>query len=86
MCIRDSSLPEHEKFCGVVGNMGYSAADTPNTIFKGQWRDATLLERYPDFSVNPIGGERALVFFTDVSYTHLLLLFFLIKIFFIKKQ
>ncbi len=60
------SLPPDENFCGVVGNWGYSATETPNTIYKGIWRDATLLERYPEFSANPIDGERAFVFFTEV--------------------
>lgn len=60
------SLPKNEKFCGVVGNMGYSTTETPNTIFKGPWRDANLLERYSQFSENPIDGERAFVFFTAI--------------------
>ena len=61
-----ASLPENEKFCGVVGNMGYNLTETPNTIYKGEWRDASLLERYPQFSENPIDGERAFVFFTEI--------------------
>lgn len=60
------SLPENEKFCGVVGNWGYSVNDTPNTVFDGDFRDANFLERYPEFSENPIDGERAFVFFTDI--------------------
>ena len=61
-----ASLPNAEKFCGVVGNWGHSENETPNTIFEGKWRDASLLERYPGFSDNPIDGERAWVFFTDI--------------------
>lgn len=61
-----NSLPKNEKFCGVVGNWGFSANDTPNTLFDGDFRDATLLERYPEFSESPIDGERAFVFFTDI--------------------
>lgn len=60
------SLPTNEQFCGVVGNWGSSATETPNTIFKGEWRDASLLERYPEFSKIPIDGERAFVFFTEI--------------------
>ena len=61
-----TTIPENEKFCGVAGNWGFSATETPNTIFEGMWRDANLLERYPEFSQNPIDGERAFVFFTDI--------------------
>lgn len=60
------SLSENDQFCGVVGNWGYSATETPNTIFNKEWRDASLLERYPEFSEIPIDGERAFVFFTEI--------------------
>lgn len=61
-----NALPTNEKFCGVAGNMGYTETETPNTIFDAAWRDATLLERYPDFSRRPIDGERVWVFFTNI--------------------
>ena len=61
-----NSLPKNEKFCGVVGNLGFNPNETPNTIFNGAWRDANLLERYSDFSNIPIDGERAFVFFTEI--------------------
>ena len=61
-----SSLPPDQKFCGVAGNWGSSAEQTPNTLFKGQWRDASLLERYPDITAFTLDGERAFVFFTDI--------------------
>ena len=60
------TLPENEKFCGVVGNMGSTPTESPNTIFNGKWRDATLLERYPEISDTPIDGERVFVFFTEI--------------------
>jgi Glycosyltransferases involved in cell wall biogenesis len=60
------SLPKNELFCGVVGNWGHTADETPNTVFAGEWRDANLLERYPDVSKVPIDGERAYVFFTKI--------------------
>ena len=59
-------LPRNEKFCGVSGNLGLNFNETPNTIFTGEWRDANLLERYPEFSDQPVDGERALVFFTEI--------------------
>lgn len=61
-----NSLPINKNFCGVVGNWGYTESETPNTIFEGKWRDASLLERYPECSEKPIDGERAWVFFTDI--------------------
>lgn len=60
------SLPENKNFCGVVGNMGSSPTETPNTVYKGKWRDANLLERYPEVSDLPIDGERVFVFFTEI--------------------
>lgn len=60
-------LPRDERFCGVVGNLGTSATETPNTPFKAAYRDATLLERYADYTDHPIDGERAPVFFTDIQ-------------------
>jgi len=60
------SLPKNEEFCGVVGNWGFSINYTPNTIFKGAFKDANLLERYPEVSSQPIDGERAYVFFTEI--------------------
>lgn len=60
------ALPKNEKFCGVVGNWGSRPDKTPNTIFTDEWRDANLLERYPEVSSAPIDGERAFVFFTNI--------------------
>jgi glycosyltransferase involved in cell wall biosynthesis len=61
-----NSLPKNEKFCGVVGNLGISPIETPNLIFEGEYRDANLLERYPEVADIPIDGERAYVFFTEI--------------------
>ena len=60
------SLPKDQKFCGVAGNMGTSKFSTPNTIFKESYRDISILERYPEFSNQPVDGERVWAFFTDV--------------------
>ena len=56
-----ASLPEEERFCGVAGNLGTSALETPNTLFDHAYRDGTALDRY-----RGIDGERAMVFFTGV--------------------
>lgn len=63
----ERTLPGDEKFCGVVGNLGTSADETPNTRFDGDYRDASLLERYADYSDHPVDGERAPVFYTDIQ-------------------
>ena len=44
------TLPEGGNFCGVVGNLGISPTQTPNTPMAAPYRDATLLERYADFT------------------------------------
>ena len=61
-----STIPQNDKFCGVVGNWGYSSSETPNTIFDADFRDANFFERYAEVSDRPIDGERAFVFFTDI--------------------
>ena len=61
------TLPEGGNFCGVVGNLGTSPTQTPNTPMAAPYRDATLLERYADFTEHPIDGERAPVFFTEIQ-------------------
>lgn len=63
----EKTLPKDGKFCGVVGNLGTSVTETPNTHIQGEYRDATLLERYMEFTENPIDGERAPVFYTEIQ-------------------
>lgn len=63
----EKDLPKNGKFCGVVGNLGTSPTQTPNTPWHEPYRDATLLERYPEGSDHPIDGERAWVFYTWIQ-------------------
>ena len=63
----EHSLPKDGRFCGVVGNLGTSATETPNTPWPEPYRDANLLERYADYCNHPIDGERAWVFYTEVQ-------------------
>ncbi len=56
-----------ERFCGVVGNLGTAPDQTPNRPLNAPYRDASLLERYPEYSTDPIDGERAWVFYTDIQ-------------------
>lgn len=63
----ERSLPKDKKYCGVVGNLGISATQTPNTLSGTDYRDANLLERYSEYCENPIDGERAPVFYTEIQ-------------------
>lgn len=63
----EETLPHNGKFCGVVGNLGTSETETPNTSINGPYRDASLLERYADYTSNPIDGEHAYIFYTDIQ-------------------
>lgn len=63
----EQDLPRNGKYCGVVGNLGISAKQTPNTPLPGGSRDGNFLERYTDYTNNPIDGERAWVFYTDIQ-------------------
>lgn len=63
----EATIAGDERFCGVVGNLGTAPDETPNRIFDGPYRDASLLERYPEYSVDPIDGEHAYVFYTDIQ-------------------
>lgn len=60
-------LPKNKKFCGVVGNLGTSPTETPNTPWPEPYRDASLLERYSEVCEHPIDGERAWVFYTELQ-------------------
>lgn len=63
----EAGLPKDKKFCGVVGNLGTSATETPNTPWPEPYRDASLLERYSEYCEHPIDGERAWVFYTEIQ-------------------
>jgi hypothetical protein len=51
----------------VVGNLGISPTETPNTPWPEPYRDANLLERYEEYCDHPIDGERAWVFYTEIQ-------------------
>lgn len=63
----EEELPKDKKYCGVVGNLGTSENETPNTPWHEPYRDANLLERYDEYCEQPIDGERALVFYTEIQ-------------------
>ena len=57
----EASLPQNQKYCGVAGNLGTSAEETPNYRIDGPYFDGSALDRY-----DRIDGERAMVFYTGV--------------------
>lgn len=63
----EENLPKDKKYCGVVGNLGTSETETPNTPWPEPYRDANLLERYEEYTPHPIDGERAWVFYTEIQ-------------------
>ena len=58
----EKTISGDPRFCGVLGNLGTSANYSPNTPVVGEYRDASLLERY-----HPIDGEHAYIFYTDIQ-------------------
>ncbi len=63
----ESTVAGDSRFCGVVGNLGMSETYSPNTPVSGEYRDASLLERYPEYTDRPIDGEHAYIFYTDIQ-------------------
>lgn len=55
------TLENKKAYCGIAGNLGYSRNETPNSLFKDDYYDGTLFDRYKN-----IDGERAIVFYTDI--------------------
>ena len=57
----EAGIKNKENFCGVGFNLGTSENSTQNNLFNGDYKDATLLDRYTF-----LNGEKALVFYTEV--------------------
>lgn len=64
ICRWEATIAGDNRFCGVVGNLGTAADFSPNMPVEGEYRDASLLERYPEYSDRPITGEHAWAFYT----------------------
>ena len=56
-----NDLPADGKFCGVVGNRGYSEEVTPNPPVTEPYYEGDFLDRY-----HGIDGERDCIFFTEI--------------------
>ena len=57
----EQELPADGKNCGVSGNLGLSASETPNHLFDEDYFDGTMLDRY-----GAANGERAFAFYTKI--------------------
>lgn len=62
----ESTIAGKKGFCGVVGNRGTSATETPNTPLGSEYRDGNVFERYPEYTDHVVDGERAGVWYTEI--------------------
>lgn len=64
----ERDLPKSEKFCGIIGNTGYTANDTINIRFKEKYIDTDMLKayRYQEDGNRVLDGERAHIFYTEI--------------------
>ncbi|MEW9077468.1 glycosyltransferase family 2 protein [Terrisporobacter glycolicus] len=63
----EHALDKNIKFAGIVANTGYSEKETINTLFKEEYLDFDLLQRYAytENGKKVLDGERAYIFYTD---------------------
>lgn len=64
----ERELDKNKKFAGIVANIGHSENETINNLFKEEYLDLDLLQRYT-YSENgkkALDGERAYIFYTDI--------------------
>lgn len=63
------SLPTDKKYCGIVGNKGYSATYTPNWLFSNSYIDKPFTARYYYLEQEQpvLDGERAIVLYTSIA-------------------
>ena len=62
----ESTIAGKEGFCGVAGNRGTSEDYSPNRPFHAAFRDAYSWEQFPEASDDPLDGERADVYYTQL--------------------
>lgn len=64
----ESELDKNKKFAGIVANIGYSENKTINNLFKEEYLDLDLLQRYTynENGKKVLDGERAYIFYTDI--------------------
>lgn len=61
------SIEDESNICGIAANRGTAANITPNRYFEASYLDKTWLETYSYYEKgeNVLGGERAIIFYTD---------------------
>lgn len=62
----DNTIEDKDQFCGIAGNRGTSETETPNRPFHTAYRDAYSWEQFPEASDDPLDGERADVYYTEL--------------------
>ncbi len=62
----DNTLKNKNGYCGYMGQRGVSVNETPNRRLNTPYRDGSAFDRYPEYCLDPIDGERADVWFTDI--------------------
>ena len=62
----ENSIKDKTMYCGVAGNRGTSETETPNRPFNMPYRDAFSWEQFPEASDDPLDGERADVYYTEL--------------------
>lgn len=61
----EKALPKDKKFCGLAGSDGDMTGKATNPLFKGEYIDATFLNRYAETGLF-IGHDRPWVLYTEV--------------------
>lgn len=64
----EKELPKDQKFCGIIGNRGYTVNDTINKYFKEEYIDTDMLKAsdYQEDGNYVLSGERAHIFYTKI--------------------
>ncbi len=62
----EQTIEEKSAYCGFMGQCGSSPTTTINRRLNARYRDGNALDRYPDYTSEPIDGERAEVWYTAV--------------------
>jgi len=64
----EHELDKNKKYAGIVANIGHAEDKTINTLFKEEYLDFDLLQRYAytENGKKVLDGERAYIFYTDI--------------------
>lgn len=62
----EGTIAGEDGYCGVAGNRGTDETHTPNRPFSATYRDAFSWEQFSEASDDPLDGERADVYYTEI--------------------